>query len=140
MRLNSTVSNYVILKYRILNLLHERYSKNLVFIFILVLKPVDILFQCNSQISHKAKIGKCLRLPHKASGVVISQYAEIGDNVTIYQGVTIGVHPRFKSVKINDNCVIGPNSVIISAEINRNSYIKGASYIDGTASSFTCNQ
>ena len=41
------------------------------------------------EIHPAAKIGKCLFIDH-GMGVVIGETAEIGDNCTIYQGVTLG--------------------------------------------------
>lgn len=127
---NSTTSAYILLKYRILNYLYKNYTAKIAAVVALLFKPIDIGMQCNCQISYKARIGVGLKLPHKADGVIISQHAIIGDNVTIYHGVTIGVHPRYPHVKVNDNCVIGPNTVIISTEIAKNTYIRGASFVD----------
>jgi serine O-acetyltransferase len=42
------------------------------------------------EIPMSVKIGKNLQLPHWAYGAVIHPKVEIGDNVRIYQGVTIG--------------------------------------------------
>jgi len=81
-----------------------------------------------------AKIGKSFFIDH-GSGVVIGETAEIGDNVTIYQGVTLGGvslnpgkrHPTIGNnvvigagakilgpIRIGDNVKIGANSVVIS--------------------------
>jgi len=80
-----------------------------------------------------AKIGKGLFIDHGA-GVVIGETAEIGDNVTIYQGVTLGGtgkekgkrHPTIGnnvvistgakvlgSFKVGDNVRIGAGSVVL---------------------------
>jgi serine O-acetyltransferase len=81
-----------------------------------------------------AKIGKGLFIDH-GMGVVIGETAEVGDNVTIYQGVTLGGtgketgkrHPTvgnnvvigsgakiLGSFKIGDNCKIGAGSVVVN--------------------------
>ncbi|WEU41095.1 MAG: serine O-acetyltransferase [Candidatus Odinarchaeum yellowstonii] len=81
-----------------------------------------------------AKIGKSFFIDH-GSGVVIGETAEVGDNVTIYQGVTLGGvslnpgkrHPTIGNnvvigagakvlgpIRIGDNVKIGANSVVIS--------------------------
>ena len=81
-----------------------------------------------------ATIGKNLFIDH-GHGVVIGETCEIGDNVTIYQGVTLGGtgkehgkrHPTIGnnvmisagakvlgSFKIGDNCRIGAGSVVLS--------------------------
>ena len=79
-----------------------------------------------------AKIGKGFFIDH-GHGVVIGETAEIGDNVTLYQGVTLGGtgkehgkrHPTIGnnvmisagakvlgSITIGDNCKIGAGSVV----------------------------
>ena len=80
-----------------------------------------------------AKIGKGLFIDH-GSGVIIGQTAELGDNVTLYQGVTLGGtgkeqgkrHPTLKdnvmvsagakvlgSFTIGENSKIGAGSVVL---------------------------
>lgn len=80
-----------------------------------------------------AKIGKGLFIDH-GSGVIIGETAELGDNVTLYQGVTIGGtgkeqgkrHPTLKdnvmvsagakvlgSFTIGENSKIGAGSVVL---------------------------
>ncbi len=91
-----------------------------------------------------AKIGKGLFIDHGA-GVVIGETCEIGDNVTIYQGVTLGGtgkekgkrHPTIGnnviiasgakvlgSFKIGDNSKIGAGSVVLQ-EVPPNSTVVG---------------
>ena len=80
-----------------------------------------------------ATIGKGLFIDH-GSGVIIGETAELGDNITLYQGVTLGGtgkeqgkrHPTLGdnvmvsagakilgSFKIGDNCKIGAGSVVL---------------------------
>lgn len=80
-----------------------------------------------------AKIGKGLFIDH-GMGVVIGETTEIGDNVTIYQGATLGGtgkdvgkrHPTIGNnvmistgakvlgpIKIGDNCKIGAGAVVL---------------------------
>jgi serine O-acetyltransferase len=80
-----------------------------------------------------AKIGKGFFIDH-GMGVVIGETSEIGDNVTIYQGVTLGGtgkekgkrHPTIGnnvvisagakvlgSIEIGDNAIIGSGAVVI---------------------------
>ncbi|MDB5038295.1 MAG: serine O-acetyltransferase [Bacteriovoracaceae bacterium] len=80
-----------------------------------------------------AKIGKCLIIDH-GMGVVIGETAEIGDDVLIYQGVTLGGthlearkrHPTIEcrvvigagakilgDIRIGEGTRIGANSVVI---------------------------
>ena len=91
-----------------------------------------------------AVIGKAFFIDH-GMGIVIGETAEIGDNVTLYHGVTLGGttwqkgkrHPTIGNnvvigagakvlgpVKIGDNTRIGANSVVIS-EIPPNSVVVG---------------
>ena len=62
-----------------------------------------------------AKVGKRLFIDH-ATGVVIGETTEIGDNVTLYQGVTLGgtgkdVGKRHPT--IGDNVVIGAGAKVL---------------------------
>ena len=73
------------------------------FIWELNLKtPARMISQINRfftgiEIHPAAKIGKHLFIDH-GMGVVIGETAEIGDNVTLYHGVTLGgVSPAIKS-------------------------------------------
>ena len=91
-----------------------------------------------------AQIGKDFFIDH-GGGVVIGETAEIGDNVTIYQGVVIGGtttdpikrHPTLGDnivvgtgakllgpIKIGDNVKIGANSVVVH-DVPPNSVVVG---------------
>jgi serine O-acetyltransferase len=91
-----------------------------------------------------ATIGRSFFIDH-GMGVVIGETSEIGDNVTLFHGVTLGGttwqkgkrHPTIGNnvvigagakvlgpVKIGDNTRIGANSVVIS-EIPSNSIVVG---------------
>ncbi|MCX8173172.1 MAG: serine O-acetyltransferase [Thermoplasmata archaeon] len=62
-----------------------------------------------------AKIGKCVFIDH-GSGVVIGETAEIGNNVLIYQGVTLGGTKLVKGKRhptVGNNVVIGANSTLL---------------------------
>ncbi|MFO7171570.1 MAG: serine O-acetyltransferase [Bacillota bacterium] len=64
-----------------------------------------------------AKIGEGVFIDHGA-GVVIGETAEIGDNVTIYQGVTLGGTGKEKGKRhptIGNNVVIGTGARILGA-------------------------
>ena len=70
-----------------------------------------------------AVIGKSFFIDH-ATGVVIGETAIIGDNVTIYQGVTLGgikVEKALKNVKrhptILDNVTIYANATILGGDV-----------------------
>lgn len=85
-----------------------------------------------------AKIGKSFAIDH-GTGIVIGETAEIGDNVVIYQGVTLGAihlenrqqvgekrHPT-----IEDNVVIYANATILGGNtvIGKNSIIGANTFI-----------
>ena len=69
------------------------------------------------EILPETRIGGGLVLPH-LNGIIIHPTAQIGDNCTIYQQVTIGVNdfdekiPR-KAAVIGNNCYIGAGAKII---------------------------
>jgi serine O-acetyltransferase len=67
------------------------------------------------EIHPKTKIGKNFFIDH-GFGVVIGQTAIIGDNVTIYQGVTLGGN-SYNSIKrhptIGDDVIIGAGAKIL---------------------------
>lgn len=62
-----------------------------------------------------AKVGKDFFIDH-ATGVVIGETAEIGDNVSIYQGVTLGgvaTEKKKRHPTIGNNVVIGAGATIL---------------------------
>lgn len=70
----------------------------------------------NFEISPNCSIGKGLRLPHYAGGIVIHPNAVIGKNCEIMQGVTIGnniMKSRDKVAVIGDNVILASGSKII---------------------------
>ena len=96
------------------------------------------------EIHPAARIGRGLFIDHGA-GVVIGETAEVGDDVTIYQGVTLGGtgfargkrHPTVGNevmigagsallgpIEIGDRCKIGANSVVIH-DVPPNSTVVG---------------
>ncbi|MCM3080852.1 MULTISPECIES: serine O-acetyltransferase [Brevibacillus] len=101
-------------------------------------------FLTGIEIHPGARIGKGLFIDH-GTGVVIGETCEIGDNVTIYQGVTLGGtgkekgkrHPTIGndviiatgakvlgSFKIGDNSKIGAGAVVLQ-EVPPNSTVVG---------------
>ncbi len=79
-----------------------------------------------------AKIGKGLFIDH-GMGVVIGETAEVGDNVTIYHGVTLGgtgKHTGKRHPTIGDNVLIGTGAKVLgpitvgnNAKIGANSVV-----------------
>jgi len=101
-------------------------------------------FLTGIEIHPGATIGKGLFIDH-GSGVVIGETAEIGDNVTIYQGVTLGGtgkesgkrHPTvgdnvvfgagakvLGGITVGDNAKVGAGSVVVT-NVPKNSTVVG---------------
>ena len=78
-----------------------------------------------------AQIGRGFFIDH-GNGVIIGETAIIGDNVTLYQGVTLGGtgkehgkrHPTLGSFTIGENSKIGAGSVVLE-EVPPNSTVVG---------------
>lgn len=84
-----------------------------------------------------AKIGKNLFMDH-GTGIVIGETSVIGNNVKIYQGVTLGalfVEKKLSDVKrhptVEDNVVIYANATILGGEtvVGHDSTIGGGSWL-----------
>jgi serine O-acetyltransferase len=79
-----------------------------------------------------AKIGRRLFIDH-GMGVVIGETCEIGDNVTLYQGVTLGGTGKEKGKRhptIRDNVLIATGAKVLgSITIGENSKIGGGSVV-----------
>lgn len=89
-------------------------------------------FLTGIEIHPGAKIGKGLFIDH-GMGVVIGETCEIGDNVTIYQGVTLGGTGKEKGKRhptIEDNVLIASGAKVLgSMRIGRNSKIGAGSVV-----------
>lgn len=89
-------------------------------------------FLTQIEIHPGAKIGEGLFIDHGA-GVVIGETAEIGDNVTIYQGVTLGGTGKEKGKRhptIGNNVVISTGAKILgSITVGDNSKIGAGSVV-----------
>ena len=55
-----------------------------------------------------------IRLPHGLAGIVIARNVFIGNNVTIYQHVTIAESDKNNITVIEDNVMIGAGAVILN--------------------------
>lgn len=123
-------------------LAHRLYKNN----YILLARIINTLsrFLTNIDIHPGAKLGEGLFIDH-GLGVVIGETAEIGKNVTLYQGVTLGGtgkesgkrHPTIGnnvvvasgakvlgSFSVGDNSKIGAGSVVLK-EVPANSVVVG---------------
>ena len=89
-------------------------------------------FLTGIEIHPGAKIGKGLFIDH-GMGVVIGETCEIGDNVTIYQGVTLGGTGKEKGKRhptMEDNVLIASGAKVLgSMRIGRNSKIGAGSVV-----------
>lgn len=123
---NSTISFITLLFYRIENILYRKHLMGGVILFIVTKfhSVIAIVLGMNSQISYKAIIGKNIRFPHKAQGVVISAHARIGNNITIYHQVTIGINENkpkdLQRIIIKDRCYLSAGCKVISCIVGEN--------------------
>ncbi|MBI5701168.1 serine O-acetyltransferase [Candidatus Saganbacteria bacterium] len=108
---------------------------------ILYLMGIPVIPRLISQISRLltlieihpgAKIGRRFFIDH-GNGVVIGETAIIGDDVTIYQGVTLGGTGKERGKRhptIGDNVVIGAEAIVLgNITIGDNSRIGAASIV-----------
>ncbi|MBM3248443.1 MAG: serine O-acetyltransferase [Candidatus Omnitrophica bacterium] len=83
-------------------------------------------FLTGIEIHPGAKIGKGLFIDH-GLGVVIGETSILGDNITLYQGVTLGGTGKEKGKRhptIGNNVVVGAGAKILgNIEIGDNSYV-----------------
>jgi len=89
-------------------------------------------FMTGIEIHPGAKIGEGLFIDH-GTGVVIGETAEIGDNVTIYQGVTLGGTGKEKGKRhptVGNNVVIATGAKVLgSFKIGYNAKIGAGSVV-----------
>jgi len=103
---------------------HYLYKKKL-FLLARLISQISRFFT-GIEIHPGAVIGKGLFIDH-GSGIVIGETTEIGDNVTLYQGVTLGGTGKDKGKRhptIQNNVTIGAGAKILGPiTIGRNSKI-----------------
>ncbi|WP_081498557.1 serine O-acetyltransferase [Oceanobacillus massiliensis] len=84
------------------------------------------------EIHPAAKIGKRLFIDH-GMGVVVGETCEIGDNVTIFQGVTLGGTGKEKGKRhptVKDNALISTGAKVLGdITIGENSKVGGGSVV-----------
>ncbi len=89
-------------------------------------------FLTGIEIHPGARIGKGFFIDH-GMGIVIGETTEIGDNVTLYQGVTLGGTGKEKGKRhptIGDNVMVGAGARILgSIEIGKDSKIGAGSVV-----------
>lgn len=92
---------------------HKLYNKKCFFLARLLSQLAR--FFTGIEIHPGAKIGKGLFIDH-GMGVVIGETAEVGDNVTIYHGVTLGGTGKDKGKRhptVKDNVIIGSGAKVL---------------------------
>lgn len=92
---------------------HKLYNKKWFFLARLLSQLAR--FFTGIEIHPGAKIGKGLFIDH-GMGVVIGETAEVGDNVTIYHGVTLGGTGKDKGKRhptVKDNVIIGAGAKVL---------------------------
>ncbi len=109
---------------------HFLYKKRLFFIARLISQLSRFL--TGIEIHPGAVIGNGVFIDH-GSGVVIGETCEIGDNVVIYQGVTLGGTGKDKGKRhptIGNNCLIGGGAKILGPfKVGDNSRIGAGSVV-----------
>jgi len=89
-------------------------------------------FLTGIEIHPGAKIGKSFFIDH-GMGIVVGETTEIGDNVTLYQGVTLGGTGKEKGKRhptIGNNVVIGVGATILGAiTIGDNAVVGGGAVV-----------
>lgn len=109
---------------------HAFYNKRLFFLARVISQFSR--FMTGIEIHPGAKIGRRLFIDH-GMGVVIGETCEIGNNVTIYQGVTLGGTGKEKGKRhptIKDNALIATGAKVLGAiTIGEDSKVGGGSVV-----------
>jgi serine O-acetyltransferase len=109
---------------------HAFYNKR----FFFIARVISQLsrFLTGIEIHPGAKIGRRLFIDH-GMGIVIGETCEIGDNVTLYQGVTLGGTGKEKGKRhptLEDNTLVSTGAKILgSITIGENSKVGGGSVV-----------
>lgn len=117
---------HAIIAYRIA---HFLYGKKLFFLARLISQLAR--FFTGIEIHPGAKIGKGLFIDH-GMGVVIGETTEIGDNVTIYHGVTLGGTGKETGKRhptVEDNVIIGAGAKVLGPILLRKGSRVGANTV-----------
>ena len=98
-----------------------------------MLRLMRLCYRTQIQIPARTRIGEGLYIGHLGR-VIIHPDAELGKNINIGTGVTIGMENRGKRKgvpKISDNCWIGTNAVIVgNIKIGSDVLIAPLSYVN----------
>lgn len=92
--------------------------------------PIKVFF--NSEISKQAKIRSNIKIAHSCLGLVISKWAEIGNNARLFGGNVIGKGKKDGPYIIGDNFTMGVNSTLLDGcKVGNNVYIAANSIAMG---------
>lgn len=88
------------------------------------------IIEAGCMIAPEARIGPCLKLPH-AIGIVVSEDAEIGADVTLYQNVTVGrrVASEAGAPRIEDGVILYAGAVVIGPVVIGRGAVIGANAV-----------
>ena len=110
---------------------HMRFIRESFTSLLVVVSQISRFFT-GIEIHPGATIGKRLFIDH-GMGVVIGETCEIGDNVTIYQGVTLGGTGKEKGKRhptVKDNALISTGAKVLGAiTIGENAKVGGGSVV-----------
>jgi serine O-acetyltransferase len=83
-----------------------------------------LLKALGAEVPRSVQIGEGFTLVHGGFGVVVHPNTEIGNNVKIYPGVTLGradihlpiEHSKFQGIEIGDDAILSPGSKVLCKE------------------------
>ncbi|WP_418790832.1 hypothetical protein [Phosphitispora sp. TUW77] len=127
-KVNSFRSGVILFFYRLISTIYYKFDnllgKVLVRLINFIWEVLKMIMNINCQISYKAQIGSNIRLLHIGEGVIISAKAIIGNDVSIYHQVTIGINEFLplneQKIVIGNNCYISAGAKIISCVLGDN--------------------
>lgn len=120
----------------ILKLRNKRYIKKIARFLLQLIYTIDI--------PNSVVIGENIKLVHNSPGLVLHPNTKIGNNVRLYQGVTLGradiyndiEDSKFKEIIVNDNAVICAGAKILCKE---GTLVVGEGCVIGANSVLTCS-
>jgi len=90
--------------------------RQLLLLIYAVLDTVIVKLLCGAEFPARARIGKALRLPHGSNGIILHGNTVIGDHVTLFHQVTLGmrdVEEPQAAPRIGNFVVIGAGAKIL---------------------------
>lgn len=78
---------------------------------VIIDKLIRVLFGC--EVHSEMVAGKGIVFAHNGCGIVVNKDTVLGDNVLVFQNVTIGGRNESGSPKVGNNVIIGAGAVIL---------------------------